>query len=159
MAVDIVIQINGIDGESQVTGHEGQIDILSWSWGLTQSGSFAYGGGGGSGRVSVQDLTFTKWVDSASSNLVKHCCNGTHIADATLFCRKAGGSAVEYIKVKMEEIIVSAVQTAASSGEDRQTETVSFNFAKFEYTYTPQNPDGSAGAEMTITWDITANAE
>ena len=157
MAVDMIIKIEGIDGESQISGHEDEIDVLAFSWGATNSGSMHVGGGGGAGKVNVQDLSFTKYVDSASHALWKHVCDGTHIPTALLTCRKAGGEAVEYIKVELEEILVSSLSTGGSSGEDRQTENVTLNFAKFKFVYTPQDEAGAGGGEKEFAWDITAN--
>ena len=45
MAVDMFIKIKGHDGESKDDKHKKQIDVLAWSWGMSQSGSFHTGGG------------------------------------------------------------------------------------------------------------------
>jgi type VI secretion system secreted protein Hcp len=78
MAVDIFLKINGVDGESGDDKHKKEIDVLAWSWGLSNSGSAHVGGGAGSGKVNVQDLSVTKWVDASTPKLVLACCNGTH---------------------------------------------------------------------------------
>ena len=96
MAVDMFIKIGDVKGEAQDSKHKGEIDVLSWSWGMTQSGTAHMGAGGGSGKVNVQDLTFTKYVDSSSAKLMMACCNGKHYADALLTVRKAGEKPVEY---------------------------------------------------------------
>ncbi len=129
MAIDMFIKIKGIDGESKDASHTGQIDVLAWSWGLSQSGSFHTGGGGGAGKVNVQDLSFTKWVDKASPTLMLFCANGDHIPDATLYVRKAGKDALEYIIIELKKLIVTSVSTGGSGGEDRLTENVTLNFA------------------------------
>jgi len=72
MAVDMFIKIGDIEGEAVDDAHGGEIDVLDWSWGMSQSGSMHIGGGGGSGKVNVQDLSFTKYVDMASPNLMLH---------------------------------------------------------------------------------------
>ena len=106
MAVDILLEISGVDGESQIQGYEDKIDILSWSWGATNSGDMHTGGGGGSGKVDVHDLALTKYVDKASTNLLKNCCSGKHFDYALLIVRKSGGDApVEYLKLKMEMML------------------------------------------------------
>src|SRR5215208_5407782 len=101
MAVDMFMKIDDLKGESLVKGHESSMELLSWSWGMSQSGSTHSGGGGGSGKVSVQDLTFTKYIDTATPNLVKFCCNGKHFKEAKLTVRKAGSSPVEYLTIKL----------------------------------------------------------
>ena len=90
MAVDMFIKIGKCGGEAKDDKHKGEIDVLAWSWGLSQSGSMHVGGGGGSGKVSVQDLSITKYVDASSTELMSACFKGDHIPDALLVIRKAG---------------------------------------------------------------------
>ena len=127
MAVDMFMNIKDIKGESQDKDHKEQIDVLAWSWGASQSATTHVGGGGGSGKVSVQDLSFTKYVDTASADLLLACCNGKHFTEALLTVRKAGENPVEYIKIKMTEVLISSISTGGSGGEDRLTEHVTLN--------------------------------
>ena len=160
MAVEAILDLEGIKGECQIQGFEDQIDVLSWSWGMTQSGTTHMGSGSGSGRVNVQDLTLTKYVDFASKNLIQHACTGKHIPSGTLTVRKAGGdSPVDYVVIEFEDIIVTSVQSGGSGGDDRLLETTSLNFGSFEFKITLQEATGAAGADATFGWDIAANAE
>ncbi len=104
--------------------------MLSWSWGMSQSGSAHIGGGAGAGKVNVHDLSFTKYIDVSSPDLYLSCCNGKHLKDAKLVVRKAGENPLEYLIVTMEDVIISSVSTGGSGGEDRLTENVSLNFAQ-----------------------------
>ena len=133
------------------------IDVLAWSWGMSNSGSAHTGGGAGAGKVNVQDLSFTKWVDSATPKLALACCDGKHFKDATLVVRKAGEKPVEYIKIKMEEVMITSISTGGSGGEDRLTENVTLNFAKFHVEYQEQKPDGSGQPGGEMGWDVKAN--
>jgi len=157
MAVDMFLKLDGVDGESRDDSHKKEIDVLSWSWGATQSGSGHVGGGSGAGKVHVQDLSITKYVDAASHLLLLDCCNGQHIKKGTLVVRKAGATPLEYVKLTMEEIIVTHIGTGGSGGEDRLTETVTLNFSKFKFEYTPQKADGSGDGAKEAGWDIAAN--
>lgn len=159
MAVDILLKIEGVDGESVIQDHEDEIDVLAWSWGMTQSGSMHTGGGGGSGKVNVQDISLTKYVDKATPSLMRACCNGENISEATLTVRKAGKDALDYMKIKMSPVIVTSVGTGGSGGEDRLTENVTLNFAKVEVGYTPQKADGTGDAEISLIWNIEKNIE
>ena len=159
MAVDMFIKIGDIKGESKDDSHKDEIDILSWSWGESQSGSFHSGGGGGSGKVNVQDLSLTKFIDAASADLLKCCSTGDHIPEALLTVRKAGKNPLEYLKIKMEKVMVTSVSTGGSGGEDRLTENVTLNFAKVDFTYCSQKDDGSKDQELTYKWDIEKNVE
>ena len=158
MATNMFLKINGIKGEAQDHKYRDCIEVLSWSWGMSQQGSMHVGTGGGSGRVSIHDLSITKWVDRSSPNLMAHCCSGKHFKEVLLIIRKSGGEApVDYIRIKMENVLVSSVQTGGSGDEDRLVESISFNFGKVVQEYTPQNRDGSAGASIPSGWDIACN--
>jgi type VI secretion system secreted protein Hcp len=159
MAVDITLKIEGVDGESLIQDHEGEIDVLAWSWGMSQSGSMHVGGGGGSGKANIQDVSLTKYVDKATPSLMRVCCNGEHLTEATLTVRKAGKDALDYMKIKMSPVLVTSLSTGGSGGEDRLTENVTLNFAKVEVGYTPQKEDGTGDAEISLTWNIEKNVE
>ena len=161
MAVDMFMKIGDFKGESVDKTHKENIDVLAWSWGLSNSGTTHAGGGGGSGKANVQDLSFTKYADSCSHNLIASCFSGKHIPKANLVVRKAGGKGapVEYIKIEMEEVLVSSVSTGGSGGEDRLTENITLNFAKVKFEYTPQSADGTKGTALPVILDIAANDE
>lgn len=160
MAVDMFLKIEGVDGESADSKHKDEIDVLSFSWGMSQTGSMHVAGGGGTGKVAVQDMSITKNLDKASTVLMQKCATGKHFPKATLTCRKAGDTPIEYFVVTMEEVLVTSVSEGGSKHEeDRQTEMISLNFAKVKVKYTPQKGDGSAGAESELGFDIRANAE
>jgi type VI secretion system secreted protein Hcp len=160
MAVDMFLKLNGVAGESKDKIHTNEVDVLSWTWGMSNSGSAHVGGGAGSGKVSLQDVTLSKYVDSSSPKLMLACCNGTHYPSALLTVRKAGGAAaVEYIKVKMEEVLIAGVGTGGSYNDDRLTENVMLNFSKVSVDYTPQDDKGAAGTAIPFAWDIAANSK
>lgn len=158
MAIDAFLKIEGIKGESISKGHEGEIDILSWSWGMSQSGTTHIGTGGGAGKVNVQDISFTHWVDCSTPNLVKACCSGKHFGSAKLVIRKAGENPLEYVIIDMTDVLITSVGTGGSGGEERLTETVTLNFAKFKYSYQPQDKTGAAkGGAIETEYDIAKN--
>ncbi len=158
MAVDMFFKIGDIKGESGDDKHKGEIDVISWSWGASNSGTTHTGSGGGAGKVNVQDISFTKYVDSSSNALLQAVCIGKHYGDAILTVRKAGGSAVEYVVIKLEEVLVTAVSTGGTGHDERLTENVTLNFAKFMYKYQPQDTKGAKlGGTKDFGYDIKAN--
>lgn len=157
MAVDILLKLDGVKGESKIDQHKEEIDVLSWSWGCSQSGTTHQGGGGGSGKVAVQDIHVTKHLDAASTTLMKFSFNGKHVAKGTLLVRKAGEKPVDYLKIEMEEIIITSVTVGGSGSEDRLTENISLNFGKVKYEYFTQEDTGAKGKSAPLTWDIAAN--
>ena len=159
MAVDMFMKIDDIKGESIDSKHPNEIQVLSWSWGMSQSGTTHTGPGGGAGKVNVHDLTFTKYVDTATPNLIKYCCSGKHFVQALLTIRKAGDNPLEYLKIKVSDLLISSLSTGGTGSEDRITESVTLNFAKFEVDYTPQTAKGTGGAAIPVTWNIPGNSE
>jgi type VI secretion system secreted protein Hcp len=155
---DQFLKIDGIAGESRVTGHGGEIDVLGWSWGVTQSGTMHQGGGGGGGKVSVQDLKITKLIDKSTPNLIQACCSGRHIGDAFLTLRKAGGDSLEYFKMTLHNVIITSVSTESSSESIIPKENVTLNFAAVEICYTPQTNRGQGGGSVSAGWDVARNA-
>ena len=157
MAVDMFLKVEGIEGESKDKAHGKEIDVLAWSWGMSQSGTGHVGGGGGAGKVNVQDISLTKYIDKSSPDLMLACCNGKHFGEAKLTVRKAGENPLEYLIITMTDVLISSVSTGGSGGEDRLTENVTLNFAKVKVEYTEQTSKGGAGAKPKMGWDIAAN--
>lgn len=154
MATDYFLKLTDVAGESAQKGHEDQIDVLSWSWGESNSGSSSDGGGSGSGKVSMQDLSFAMKINKASSVLFKFCASGTHIKEGTLTCRRAGKEPRPYLTIKFTDCLVSSFQTGGSQGDEVPTDSVSLNFSKIEYSYTPQKADGTLGTAIPAAYDI-----
>lgn len=161
MAVDMFLKIATIDGETvdKEMVKTKACDVLAWSWGISNSGTAHLGGGAGAGKANFQDISVTKYIDKASHALLLACATGEHFTEATLTVRKAGKTQVPYLKIKMTEVLVTSISTGGSGGEDRLTENLSLNFAKVEFKYQEQKPDGSLGDEMPMTYDIAANAQ
>ena len=155
---DMFIKIGDIKGEAMDKTHRDEIDILNWNWGLAQTGSGHMGGGGGAGKVSVQDLSFVKLLDASSPDLMRLCCTGEAIPEATLTVRKAGGTAVEYMVIKFHHLLIANISTSGDMHSETISENVTINFKKFEVAYQPQDEKGAKkGAELTMTWNIEAN--
>jgi type VI secretion system secreted protein Hcp len=159
MAMDMFMKIGSLEGESKDSKHGKEIDVLAWSWGMSNSGSAQAGGGAGAGKVNVQDLSFTKYIDKSTPDLMLACCNGKHFEQALLTVRKAGETPLEYLKIKMTEVLITSVSTGGSGGEDRLTENVTLNFAKVNLDYIEQTEKGGEGGKPKMGWDIAGNVK
>ena len=126
---------------------------------MSQSGTFHKGGGGGAGKVSINDIDITKGADTASVNLMLYCAKGNHFKEGKLICRKSGGEQIEYMVISMKKIMVTKILTGGMPGKDQLTETVTLNFAEVEVEYTEQMDDGSGGAAVGFGWNIEQNVE
>lgn len=156
MASDIFAKIGDIKGESLDAKHKDEVEVLSWSWGVSQTGNLAQGSGGGSGKASFSDVQFTHHIDKASPLLMKACATGMHIKDATITARKAGKGQQEYLIFKMNDILITSVQPALN-GSESSIESVSLQAAKVDLEYKPQKPDGSLDAGVHFKYDIKLN--
>jgi type VI secretion system secreted protein Hcp len=144
------VKIDGIVGESKDVKHKDEIDVESWSWGETYQGSPRTGGGGGAGRVSMQDLLFTTKLSKASPRLFLACASGEHFKTALLSASRGSRSKrVEYLKITLSDVIVSSYQISASAADRPAMDQVSLNFAKIEV----ENPE----ANIKAGWDVTKN--
>src|SRR5689334_20901235 len=143
MAADIFAKLGDIKGESLDDKHKDEIEVLSYSWGVSNAGSMGYGSGGGEGKATFHDLSFTHKIDKASPVLMQACATGTHLKEATITHRKAGKGQHEFLVIKMNDVIVTSVQQGSSGGDNNAYhETCSIAFAKVNVEYKPQKADG-----------------
>jgi len=160
MAVDMFLNLGKtIAGETQDSAQKaaGDIDVLAWSWGASNAGSFHAGGGGGAGKANFQDISITKYLDKASPAILIALAKGSHIPTATLLVRKAGEGQQKYLEVTMNKVLVTSVSTGGSGGEDRLTENVTLNFAEMKLEYFLQNEKGVTASGGVFDWDIAGN--
>ncbi|HYP13120.1 MAG TPA: type VI secretion system tube protein Hcp, partial [Bryobacteraceae bacterium] len=66
MAVDVFLKVKGIEGESADSKHPNEIDVLSYSWGVSQTGTASYGGGMGAGKANFGDFNFMMRMNKAT---------------------------------------------------------------------------------------------
>jgi type VI secretion system secreted protein Hcp len=157
MAYDAFLKLDDVNGEVQDQQFANWIEVDSFSWGVSQSGTNASGSGGGAGKVSFQDLHITKPTDKSSAALFQKCVTGQHFDKCQLFVRKAGGDASGassvFLKIEMADVLVSSVEfEGASQGAERPAEDVTLNFTKIFYEY--DAPDGEVDK---FSWDLVQN--
>lgn len=156
-SIDYFLKIDGIEGESMDSKHGKEILILGFNWGESQPVSIPFVSGGGSGKVSMQDLTFTMYACKASPKLFLACAKGEHIKEATLTARKAGGEQEDFYSIKLEEVLVSSYNTGGGAGNSLPIDTVTLAFAKITYQYRPQKDKGSLDTPVKAGWNLEEN--
>ncbi len=153
------LKIDGVDGESTDAVHKNEIDVLSWSWGVSQTGVSAPGGGGsGAGRAQFQDFHFVAKLSKASPKLFLAAASGSHFKWAALAGVRAtgGGKGAEYLKYKLTDVLVTSVNHSASDPEP-PVEQFSLSYSKFEIAYSPMSAKGTLLPPVTAGWDVKAN--
>lgn len=158
MPADMFLKIDSIKGESLDDKHKDEIEVLSFSWAVHNSGSMGHGTGGGDGKATFQDLSFEHNVDKASAPLLLACATGTHLKEATLTARKSGKGQLEYITIKMKDLMVTAVNPTNHQGGSL-TESVSLSFAIVNLEYKPQKADGTLDAGIPFKYNVKAQKE
>jgi len=158
MAIDMFLKIGNINGESLDATHKSWVDVLAWSWGISNSGSTHVGGGAGAGQANFQDLSYTSYLDASTAPLMKAVATGQHLKSAFLNVRRAGSAPTEFLKITMTEVLVTSLSTGGSGGEDRLTQNVTLNFAKVKVEYQQVADTGKPlNDPLVFQFDIVAN--
>lgn len=157
MAVNVVIAIKGVTGESSREANS--IDVMSFSWGMNQTATLHTQSGGTAGMAEVRDLVFTKVADKSTPTLMKMCCSGQHIESAVMKVFKAGGDKpLPYMVITMNPVVLRSVDCGETGPNDQLIEHVSLNFRQFKVEYTPQGDKGTAmGGAIVAAWNIAEN--
>jgi type VI secretion system secreted protein Hcp len=159
MAVQMFMQIDDVKGESADNTHKDQIELQGWSWGASQTGSSHSNSGPGTGKCSVNDLTYQAYVDKSVPPILKMLLTGAPFQQAQLsICKATGGNPLDYIVIKMSNGLVSNVTFSGDPGDEVQKVSVSLNFAAVEFDYTPQDNQGNGLPAVNIQYQINASA-
>lgn len=154
----IIVDLPGIDGECLLAGYEKKIECLSFSHAIAmQLTSDPSNRERTSGKPNVQDMTISKYMDQASPVLNQTCCEGKKIGDATITIgRNENGNVMTLMTYKLRDAMISSV-SAASSGGDKPSETLTLNFTAIQWDYTSQKPDSTKEGTVSGTWDMKTN--
>jgi type VI secretion system secreted protein Hcp len=161
MAYDAFLKLNGITGESQKDKHTGEIDLMSFSWGASNSTHIGTGTGASTGKVAVNDFSIMKSTDSSSPVLYQKCCDGSVITTGVVTLqRQVGGEATPYLVYNFQNVYITSIQWSGTGGAgDAPMESVSFCFEVGTVDYTAQQDDGSGGSAIHGGWDVGKNVK
>ncbi len=160
MAFDAFLKIEGIPGESTDAKHKDWIEITHFSQSMSQpaSATASSAGGATAERVDFGTFDIQHLLDKASPKIYEACASGKHIKEVILEICRAGGDQVKYLEVKLEQVLVSAIESGGTAGEGFPTETVKFSYGKIKWTYSQQKrADGTGGGNVNAGWDLTTN--
>jgi len=143
---DMFLKVQGVTGEAADTDHKGEIEVVSWSWGMQASVSAATGLA--SGKSTISELQIVKRVDQSSPTLMAFLNKNKLVTQAQLTVRKAGKTPLEYLKIELENVRVTSLKTESAGPE--LVEHVSLGFSKVRVSYTPQDPTGARGGGANV---------
>jgi type VI secretion system secreted protein Hcp len=155
MAVDYFLKLDGIQGESVDANHKNEIQILSWSWGGSQTSSVSGTGGSGAGKVDLADFSIMTNFDKATPKLFKSLCEGTHVKTGTMTAVKSGANGKPYLTADFTELFVSSLQISASS--EIPTISVSFTYNTLKIDYSVQDEKGNLTSTGPVSYDLKQN--
>lgn len=159
MAVDAYLKIEGVTGESMDQGHEKWIDVLSFGYGVTQTGAASSGGGLTAGKANLNEFTFTQKVHFGSPEMFIRCCTGKVSKTVNFVVRKSGGEkALDFLKIDMVNCLITKVETqGGSSGDEIPTENIAMTAEEMKIFYQVQKEDGGGGASTSVTFNQKLN--
>ena len=161
MPFDAFLKIDGVDAESSDSKHKGEIEILSFHWGVSQAitGTVSSTGTFSGQRCDMTALAIVKQLDKSSPKLAQACAAGDHFKEATLTLSRAGGDKQPYMKYKLSDVLIENVSTGGSSqGEGGvPSEEVGLRYAKIELEYTVVGTDGKPAGSVPGGWDLKEN--
>ena len=172
MAVeDIFVKLDGIDGESTDSKHSKEVEVIKCHFKGQQQGTTGSAtGGGGKGRVKLEDFLIWKKTDKSSPKTFEHHCSGEPVKKVVLTVRKAGKDQQDYLKITLTDAVVSRFEHGVESPGGRaidasspnlfdfeHLECIGFNYATIEYSYKEQKADGTLSGEIKGGWDATKN--
>jgi type VI secretion system secreted protein Hcp len=139
------LKVHGVTGEAADVDHKGEIEVVSWSWGMKGSVSLTSGHGA---KATISELQVVKRVDQASATLMKYLWNNKLVNQVQLTVRKAGKTPLEYFKIELENVRVTSFTTESEGTE--LVERVSLGFSKVRASYIPQDSSGAQGGGANV---------
>jgi type VI secretion system secreted protein Hcp len=147
-AIDVFIKLGEIKGESVDAKHKGEIDVLSWSWGLIgptrNSPGVPQRPVGPPQQACSSSINLTKFTDVASPLLMANAALGTSLQSATLSVRR-GEESGDFLVITLKDVIISGISTGAASGGSEASESVSLNFSSAHVSVRSQDGKGGLG--------------
>jgi type VI secretion system secreted protein Hcp len=159
MATDIFLKVDGIKGEATDVNHPGEIEVVSWSWGVSEMLISSLGTGIVGGTPKVGNFVVTKQVDKASPSLLRACLRVMHISEAILTQRRPSAGKQNFLSITLQDVLISSLNDVDDGVAPKPKENIVFVFSKVIYVYTPQRPNGQLETPVTLKWDVQANTE
>jgi type VI secretion system secreted protein Hcp len=152
--VDLFLKLGDIKGEATDKRHREDIEVLSWSWGLSDTAT-TIRRGGGAGKPAFQNLHLRKYIDASSPKLLSVFVGGQSIPQGLLSVRNVAGTTIDFYQIELDEVRITSVSLGGSGGEDRPTEDLVLAFAKMRVAYFPTDKY-QADTGTAFFWDIPA---
>lgn len=155
MSIYIKYTSPDLQGDVTTQGHDKQIEVQSFQWGVSRSVGAPTGAAVNREATtpSVSEVTVTKYMDNASGGLLKEALkSGGNAQMVIYFVRTNDKGSETYHEITLSNVMVSGYNLSCDVG--KPSETISFNFTKIESKFTPMKTDGSLGSPFPVTYDL-----
>jgi type VI secretion system secreted protein Hcp len=153
MAVNAYLIIDGRPGPS--TSKQNAIDILSFSFGASQTHVIGPGSSGSetrAGRADLSNVSIMKVVDKVSPLLFDDCVTVNILKKVDIIYDKPmGDDQQDYYKIHLEDAMITSIQHSGSN--ENPMESISFAFQKIKVSYNPEK-DGSLQGFIDKGFDV-----
>ena len=167
MAVNIFAKFDGPDIQfsSLMKGYENWSEVITWNASFHQPTS-PVRSSSASGTIEQAHhapFTYTMQMDKGFTALIKNLWAGKHFDGWHMVAKRSSGdladasTAVPYLKIDMESVIISDISTSGGPGELPMV-SLSLNYGKITYTYTVADPvKGTTSAALPAFHDLKTN--
>jgi type VI secretion system secreted protein Hcp len=152
------LSIPDIQGEATAKGFEGQIELLTWAWGVDATFTGGVGGGGGSGKATPRPVIALAESGIQSPPLLLDTNTGKHLKSALISCVRNAKKPFTFMTLKFEDVLVTSYAVTPDPTNGHPLDLINLSFTKITQTVLPQNADGSAGTPVTTSFDYERNA-
>ena len=154
----LLLELQGIPGDSQVEGPgvpDGKfIDILSFSWGVSNAATIV--AGISAGKPSFTDFTVSLYGGTAVPELVLRTATGGIIPTARfLVLQNTGDRLFATYELTFKNAVLTSFQSSGSTG-DRPFHALSMAYEQLRITINTQQPDGTVTSTFRE-WNLVEN--
>ena len=157
-AISTFLELTGIAGDATSPGYENEIDIFSYSHGI--SNLIVLGGGSGSPKPNHTDIVFTKFMDKATALMLKRLSDGQVIDNAKIdfvegAAKTGGAMPMLVMRVELEDAYLTSYSSSFGVGLGDISEAWSMLYSVI--TITTYNASGLVSG--TYTYDVAADPQ
>ncbi len=136
-AADMFLKIEGIEGESTDSAHQGWIEVESLNWGGPNLSRLSRMQTLEPRMGSSGSLVLTKWNDRSSAHLLQYCSTGEQISK--MIISDASGKKERYMTYELSDVTIPSCSTGGSG--DVAMEEITFSYRNIQWSYDKGSKD------------------
>jgi type VI secretion system secreted protein Hcp len=167
-ATDYFMKVESLPGDAAIKGETldkefpGAIAIKSFSWGAENPTSIgSAGGGAGTGKAVLNELTVEKAVDSTTPAMFQRLAQGRHFASVEIIARKAGGAPGASLlptRYSFQTVFVKSQEQSGAAADDAPQEKLTFLYGAVAQQAVRQSATGAVAGTSLANWNQVTNS-